>query len=144
LRNYLYGFGRLPFPKQYRSTVKIVDLRASSRESDVTSRDVLRSFESIQRPIEYSSYSRVGKEVILTGSRLEDVQGNDMLLVHGPIWTVMTKLRDGPLIIRGLPGSSYALCSEDRVVVEVASYVPFLINNADTSESPPTGISLSP
>jgi hypothetical protein len=125
LRYHLYGLGRLRLPKQFRSEVKAIAVQSSARKSELSSRDILESFFSVQRTVEYPVYHRMGPIRSVPNATMLDVQGNLMLLaIEEDIWAVfdITKAETPMLsILRKYPLSSLAFCSDDKVVGEIVS-----------------------
>jgi hypothetical protein len=121
----MYGLGRLRLPKQFRSEVKTVEVRTSSRRSEFSSRDLLERFDEVQRTVEYPVYHRTGPMRFMANAKMLDVQGSLMLLaIEDDIWAVldMTKTETPMLsILRKYPVSSLAFCLDDKVVGEIGS-----------------------
>jgi hypothetical protein len=118
----MYGMGRLRLPQRFRSNVKTVTLRTSSRKGGFTSRDLLDKFDNVQRTVEYPIYLRTGPTRLLPETKMLDVQGDLILLLFGPVWTIFDMTQDDsamlPMIQR-YASSSLALCTDDKVVAEV-------------------------
>jgi hypothetical protein len=122
LRYYMYGMGRLRLPQQFRSNVKTVTLRTAYRKGGFTSRDLLNKFDNVQRTVEYPIYLRTGPTTSLPETKMADVQGDLILLLFGPVWTIFDMTQDNiamlPMIER-YASASLALCADDKVVAEV-------------------------